>query len=203
MLYAHAYVDVDGCVIATCNVAKSVSTVQALYPEVVLRIDGVPVGLRHTNYGGPYHQHTSGDGTLIEHYTVVERMSDLADVRYAEINARSSELIAEGFQFTGTLSGGEGTATFSLSDENLRFLIGIHPIRVASTPMTLNVIDCNDALTIADATEFEALYAAAFGQIQSIQDAGMLLIDQVRAALGTATTAIELKPLLDAIVDNR
>lgn len=86
--------------IASAANAPSLVSYQNRTTEATQIIAGAPDSLvgklcvgRNGN-GYSYHQKTSGDGTLLSHYSLIEDVAALAAVRVAEVDARTAELIA-------------------------------------------------------------------------------------------------------------
>lgn len=99
---ATAYLDASNDVLALClaAVAPSLVDYQKRTTEATQVIAGVPDSLvgkfcvgRDGN-GYSYHRHTSGDGTLLANYTLIEDVAALAAVRVTEVDAKTAELIA-------------------------------------------------------------------------------------------------------------
>lgn len=71
------FLDEDGNVVALSTSDVSLVDAQALNPDITQRIANGPTGLVHVSaagrFGNPdyYHRHTSGDGTLIGHYSQI------------------------------------------------------------------------------------------------------------------------------------
>lgn len=117
-------------------------------------------------------------------------LSEYKDYRYAQIDKKSGELIANGYV--------HATKTFSLSHLAQTNLLGIYVARDElwmTYPITYNTIDDHDTHDIQDASEIEAMYQLALGTKKTHLDNGTALKNQIREA--STATAVQ------AIIDNR
>lgn len=117
-------------------------------------------------------------------------LSDVKAAKCAAIDARTSELIAQGFTYD--------SKTFSLSIEAQAKMAGVQQVKdnVAVTyPIVWNNIDDTDTVSLADAAALEAFYLAGVGAYRTHADSGTALKDQVRAASTVAA--------VEAITDSR
>ena len=185
----YAFLDADGSVMMACKTAKDIEVVAATdgLDSVVVRIDNAPVGLRHTHLGTWYHRLASGDGSEIGDYEKFQVVGDHKAVCSSSIDAKTADLIAEGFVFDGV--------TFSLSGAAQLNHAADYMSRATLGPVVYNNIDDTVAYVIPDVPTLEAFYAAAVATIRGHRGTGTVLKDQVRAA----TTIEEI----DAIEDTR
>jgi hypothetical protein len=110
--------------------------------------------------------------------------------KFAKIDAKTSELIASGFQFAGKV--------FSLSVNAQMKMMGINQIRSepeVEYPIHWNTKDDMDYYDVSNANEMRAFYLTGVGTYRAHVDIGSSLKDQVRIA--TSKTEV------DAIVDPR
>lgn len=108
--------------------------------------------------------------------------------RCAEIDQRTKELFAEGYEHAGK--------TFSLSLESQSNLNGAAMNAAALPyPFTINTIDDTDEYAIADADDMLALYGAAFTRKSTLIAGDAALKSAVRAAADEAA--------VNAVVDDR
>ncbi len=117
----------------------------------------------------------------------------LQETKNGEIDQRTSDLIAEGFQFPPTTG-----LVFSLSAEAQTNLLGLESARLDPAftyPVNWNSIDDEAVYAIPDADTAHSFYLTALGTIRAWKDSGTALKDQVRAATTPAEVA--------AVVDNR
>jgi len=111
----------------------------------------------------------------------------------AQIDQRTQQLIAQGFQFppsTGFI--------FSLSENAQTSILGLETARLDPAfayPVNWNSIDDEGLYSIPDAATAHSFYLTALGTIRAWKDSGTALKDQVRAATTPAEVA--------AVVDNR
>ncbi len=108
--------------------------------------------------------------------------------RYAEVDAKTDELIARGFPFQGLL--------FSTSIEAQSRMLGMDALRndpAMTYPIVFNSLDDEAALTISDAATVHALVLTGIGYYRAVIDSGSALKAQVRAA----TTVDEVLAVVD------
>ena len=118
------------------------------------------------------------------------RLPELKVAKSAAIDARTAELIAQGFAYDGEV--------FSLSLCAQSNLEGIYPVRNeagVSWPIQWSTLDNAAVYSIPDAAAFEAFYFAALGTKRARLDSGNALKAQVAAAASKAE--------VDAVEDNR
>jgi len=169
-------VSVAEAITAFCN-----SYDPALDPEDYVGLDVgsyVPVQPK----GGWYYSHTT--------QTLVESLVEAKKAKFAEVDARTDELIASGFTFA--------SKQFSLSQNAQSRLMGINQVRDDENvvyPIKWNTIDDSDTYSIPDSATVLGFYLTAVGTYRTHVDSGTTLKDQVRAA----TTIAEV----NAVVDNR
>lgn len=191
-----AYLDAAGNVVALSSTARDLASVQATLPEVVERVDGAPdgLGVKESPRYTVYHQRIAGQaGTDLSHYTAIDNLGPLRAAKIAEIDARTEELIAQGFEFPPA-SG----QRFSLSTNAQRTLLAADVMRDDPSftyPVNWNTLDDTGVLTVADSATLHNFVLTAVGTVRSILDAGTALKDAVRAATSRAE--------IDAVVDNR
>lgn len=109
--------------------------------------------------------------------------------KYAEIDARTDQLIYEGFMFAGK--------RFSLSLGAQLKMIGTNQVRARpeiAYPIVWNTIDDADKHQLVDADEVLAFYLQGVGTYRAHVDSGTELKDQVRAA----TTIAAVQAVEDA-----
>jgi hypothetical protein len=114
----------------------------------------------------------------------------LKQTRYAEIDARTDELIAAGFTYA--------SKQFSLSLASQNKMMGTHQVKddpALTYPVEWNTIDDTDSYSIADAADLDAFYLQALGTVRAHLDSGTSLKNSIRAAADTAA--------VDAVVDSR
>lgn len=110
--------------------------------------------------------------------------------KFIQIDGRTEELIASGFQYAGK--------TFSLSMNAQAKMMGINQIRSENEvvyPIRWNTKDDNDYYEIQNANDMRAFYLTGVGTYRAHVDAGTALKDLVRAATSKAE--------VDAVVDPR
>lgn len=111
--------------------------------------------------------------------------------RYAEIDARTEQLIAEGFEYPPT-SG----QVFSLSRSAQANLLGLKTMAddpAFSYPVTWNFLDDSGTLSIPDSATALAFYMTAVGTVRARRDSGTAIKDLIRAA----TTEAEVLAVVD------
>lgn len=115
-------------------------------------------------------------------------LTDYKHLRFNEIDARSSELIALGYTYGGQ--------QLSLSQNAQLNLLGLNDSRDELTyPIEYNNIDDTDVYWIQDAIDMHSMYMTALGTKKAHLDSGTALKDQIRSS----TTKAEV----DAVIDNR
>ena len=108
--------------------------------------------------------------------------------RYAEIDARTRELIAQGHTYASKV--------FSMSDNAQRNWQALDSIRTELTyPYTISTKDSLDTYDIVDATDMHNFFMNALNTSASHQLSGQAL----RIQINNATTRAEM----EAIIDNR
>lgn len=110
--------------------------------------------------------------------------------RYEQIDARTVELIFQGFTHAGKVFSlslpAQSYWTNMLVAKDILTATGAFPLRV-------NTLDDTDAHNIADATEVVTFYATAVGTVKGRLGSGTVLKDQIRAA----TTVDEVEDVVD------
>jgi len=110
----------------------------------------------------------------------------------AEIDGRTSDLIAEGFTHAGIV--------FSLSANAQSYWTNLYQARAIFTatggyPLRVNALDDSESYAVPDEADVEALYVAALGAVSGALGRGTFLKDSVRAAVTVED--------VDAIQDTR
>jgi len=133
---------------------------------------------------------SGGEETILD-TCVTEHLLDGAQARrYAEIDARTNELIAQGFVFGGKL--------FSLSDDAQVNIIGLDLSRddqMMTYPINYGAKDSGDYLALPDSATVHGLYLTALGTKRAHLDSGRTL----KTAVFEATTIAAV----NAVVDSR
>lgn len=111
--------------------------------------------------------------------------------RYSEIDARTEQLIAEGFEYPA--SSGQMFSLSTVAQANLLGLKTMAEDPAFIYPVTWNFIDDSGMLTIPDAATALAFYMTAVGAVRSRRDSGTAIKDQIRAA----TTEAEVLAIVD------
>lgn len=107
--------------------------------------------------------------------------------KFAEIDGRTSELIADGFSH-----GGE---TLSLSASARDSWLGLKLDKAAVVyPVVINSLDDSTTISIADTAAVDALFTAARQKRREHIDSGRALKDSIRAA----TTLAEVRAVADS-----
>ena len=127
-------------------------------------------------------------------------LADLKTAKMEEIDARTVELINEGFTYNAVV--------FSLSGQSQNNLLGVRAaiinakvtgttvqFEAAFFPLDYNSKDDLNEITLNTIAEFEAFFDTAMGKVRVILDGGTGFKKQVRAAVDKAG--------VDAVVDNR
>lgn len=129
---------------------------------------------------------TALDGTPTE-----ITLEDLKSIRFTEIDSRTGELIANGFEYppaSGKL--------FSLSTSAQINISALNQSRDELTyPINYNTIDDMDFYDVSDAADLHNMYLTALSVKKAHLDSGTALKAQVRAAVDDAG--------VNAVVDNR
>lgn len=193
----YAYLDVDNDVVAMSSTAYTLEQAQAAVPSVVTVVPDAPNELRtkgSQTASEPYwHRLTSGNGSSMDHWSAVEDVTPLQTQRMLEIDARTDQLFAQGFEYPA-----DSGKVFSLSVQSQMkitsaFLLREQPAFVY--PVRWNTRDNSDAHEMADAAALAAFYMAAVGTARAHLDSGTALKDAIRAATTTAE--------VNAVVDDR
>ena len=115
-------------------------------------------------------------------------LSELKEHRYEEIDAKTGELIFQGFVYSGV--------TFSMSTNAQSNLLGTYSAKELLTyPFAWNAKDDSSTYQIADAAEMATFFMTALATKKSHQDSGTALKTSVRDAVDIAA--------VNAITDNR
>jgi hypothetical protein len=189
-----AYLNAAGEVLATSSTAYTLVEAQAINAEVASVVVNAPEGLIAkpvADAGHPYyHQLESGDGTSLVHYTEVPKLKPLKVARAAEIDARTEELIAEGF----VASNGK---RFRINDAAmLRYGLLYEARNLAiAYPVLLNVYDNDGIQSLGSAAAVAVFYEEIVLGHRALLASGEALKQQII----DATTAAEVL----AVEDNR
>jgi len=189
-----AYLDASSDVVAMSTVERSLAVAQSVNPAIVVVVSGAPSelclkGASHYTY----HRKTSGDGTDILHYTAYEQLDGVKAVRFAEIDARTDELIELGFEYPP-----ESGQHFSLSSPAQMKLLAADAQRddpLFTYPVTWNSLSDTGSISLPDSATLHGFVLTAVGTVRAILDSGTTIKDAVRAA--------STKVALDAVVDPR
>lgn len=115
-------------------------------------------------------------------------LEEYKTARYNAIDARTTELVLEGFTYAGI--------QFSLSPSAQTNITNTYLARdIMSYPIAWNSKDDTAVHNIQDATEVISFYGTALTTVRIIRDAGTIIKNNIR----NATTIAEVS----AIVDNR
>ena len=130
----------------------------------------------------------------------VTPLSELKEKRYVEIDSRTTELIGEGFTYSGKI--------FSMSRQAqsnmlcVRTVIADHRavgtlagFEAAFFPLKFNTLDDKDSISLPKVDDFLAFYDTAMGTVRAHLDGGTGLKTMIRAAVDKAE--------VDAVVDER
>lgn len=189
-----AYLNATNEVIATSVTEYTLIEAQAIQPGITTIIANAPEALVVKGDASAeqpyYHQWTSGDGTLLVHYSQVEVLKPLKVQRAAEIDARTEELIAEGF----VASNGK---RFRIDDGALTRYQVMFEARNAgiSFPILVNEHANDNAQSLPSAAAIVSFVEEIYVGHQAIIASGSALKQQIIAASSVAE--------INAIVDNR
>ena len=115
-------------------------------------------------------------------------LDELRALRMAEIDAKTEELISEGFTYQSKL--------FSLSLNSQINISALNQSRTElSYPITYNTKDDMDAYSVTDATDMNNMYMTALSVKKAHLDSGSSLKQQIRDAADIAA--------VNAVIDNR
>ena len=132
---------------------------------------------------------TQGEKDLVD----AARLPEIKRLKFLEVDARTEEIIAQGFEFPPS-SG----VKISMSVEQQSRIMGMYTLRNDPNliyPISWNSLDDTTELTLSNASEVEAFYLTGVGTLRAILDSGTAVKDQIRLC----TT----KACVDAIVDPR
>lgn len=192
----YAYLDSADAVIATSTETHTLTQAQAINPLIASIVEDAPEALMvkgcETAECPFYHQYNSGSGTSIEDYDEVEVLSPLRLFRYQEIDARTQELISEGFVHSGS-------NRFRIDTEALCRYQAMYLTRndgSFSYPVLVTTYDDNGvAEELSDAAEVSSfVLELCLGYIDLVSSG-----EDLKAQIASAAT----KAAIDAIVDNR
>ena len=190
-----AYLDASSDVVAMSTVERSLAVAQSVNPAIVVVVSGAPDGLCIKGGGNThtYHRQTSGDGTDVSHYTAYEQLDGLKAARFAEIDARTDELVGLGFEYPP--SSGQ---RFSLSAPAQMKLLAADAQRddpLFTYPVVWNSLSDAGSISLPDSATLHGFVLTAVGTVRAVLDSGTTIKDAVRAA--------STKVALDAVVDPR
>lgn len=117
-------------------------------------------------------------------------LDDYKKLRYAEIDARTGELISEGFTYQSKV--------FSLSQNAQINILALDETRndpALTYPINYNTIDDMDSYDVVDATDLHSMYLTALSTKKGHIDSGTAIKTNIRNSLTKAE--------VDAIIDNR
>lgn len=130
------------------------------------------------------------DVTLLDGTPTELTLNEYKQLKSNAIDARTSELIEQGFSYA--------SKTFSLSGNAQTNILAIFTTRshaALTYPIAYSTIDDLDSYNIVDATDAENMYLTALATKRGHLDSGNALKDSIRAAVDEAG--------VDAVVDNR
>lgn len=120
---------------------------------------------------------SAGDETVLDTVIAAHCLALAKKAKIAEIDARTVDIIGEGFTYEGK--------QFSLSQAAQANLMGVYSIRndaAMTFPVDWNTIDDDDEpYEVVDIADFEAFYLAAFDALRVPLDGGTVLKTAVRA----------------------
>ena len=193
----YAYIDSSNDVVATSSTEYTLAQAQAAIPSVAQVIANAPSGLlikgQQTAAHPYWHRWSTGDGSTLAHYIHVEEVGPLKAARMLEIDARTEELFASGFEYPA-----ESGKIFSLSVQSQLKITSAWLMRNEAGfvyPVRWNTRDNVDVHEMGDAAALSTFYAVAIGTARAYCDSGTALKDAIRAA----TTSAEV----NAVIDNR
>ena len=133
---------------------------------------------------------SGGDQTILDGVVAAHPLKKTKVDKIAAIDARTDQLIAAGFTYSGKV--------FSLSSSAQDKMIGSHQVKddpALTYPIVWNNIDDTDSTSLADSAALNGFYLTALGTVRAHLDSGTALKDAVRAAADIAA--------VDAVVDSR
>jgi len=146
----------------------------------------------------PFHLKVSG-GCLAEMDQAEKDAVDPSRVpqakldKYGEIDVRTDELIAAGFEYPA-----DSGHRFSLSEEGQLNLLGVYNAKdspAMTYPIIWPTIEDDYDLSVTDAAMVESFYLTALGTVRAVRDSGTVLKDQVRS--------LTTLPAVESFVDPR
>lgn len=189
-----AYLNAADEVIAVSMTAYTLAQAQAINANVVSIVTNAPVGLvpkSQADAANPfYHQRTSGDGTSMVHYIEVPALLPLKITRAAEIDARTEELIAEGF----VASNGKRFAITDCAMLRYHVLFTARDAAIAY-PVLINTYGNDGVQSLANSTQVVAFVEEIFVGHQGVIASGSALKQQIINATSVAE--------INAVIDNR
>lgn len=197
----YAYLNAGGDVLGVSTNSRTLVQAQAIDATITTVITGAPadlIAVLHSRQNGLpayYHQKTSGDGTLIGHYSQVARLDELKQKRFDEINERTEELFVTGVEVPAS-SG----IYYSLSLEAQNAITQGNERRNEAgffdpDPYVINSIDDTAQYVCTTATMVNNVFIEVGKRVRAIRKGGTDLKESIRQA---AT-----KGAVDAVVDTR
>jgi hypothetical protein len=187
---SYAYLDVGDTVRAVSSTDRSLAEVQAVIPEVTVKISGAPEGLEGKESEGFFwHHKIGGDGTHLTDYERVDNLPRYRAVKNEEIDKRTREIIAQGAPYDGHV--------FSMDlPDQMTYLSLCLAVMAGQAVYPIEVRDMTDQpYYLVDATAYYTFFFTGLGYVQGVLHSGRVLKDQVNAC---ATVAC-----INSIVDPR
>lgn len=190
-----AHLNSGGDVVATSVTEYTLAQAQALNPNITTIVPNAPPGLVVKGRESPthphYHRFSGGSGSDIGDYSEITVLLPLKAAKAAEIDARTEELIAEGF----VASNGK---RFKIDDCSLFRYHVMYAIRnhaEAVYPVVVTTHDGMNAQTLSNNGMVASFTEEMFLGQQAILASGSALKQQ----LISASSLVEV----EAVVDNR
>ncbi len=189
----YVFLDATGIVVANSPQDLPLTQSKVVASGAVLKIAGAPIAVKYRGQPNSdiYHQKTSGDGTDISHYAVLEYIEWEKARRYAQIDAKTDELIKVGFT--------HDSKQFSLSlaaQSNWNGLITAFKADLitdpADFPFHVTTLD-NDDYAIPDGTALLTIGGLVLGTVSAHLTSGRIL----KKAILDATTMAEIASVVD------
>lgn len=117
-------------------------------------------------------------------------LQNIKNVRYTEIDKKTTKLISDGFTFS--------KKQFSLSSSAQNTLTGLYAIRDEvglSYPILWNTLDDSDIFELSDSDMVKIFYLTAVATYRAHLDSGTVLKNSIRLA--------EDRAIIDSIIDER
>jgi hypothetical protein len=191
----HAFLDAANSVIGKSATPYTLTEAQALNSDIASLVANAPPELVAKGEESPdkpyYHRRTSGDGTSIDDYTEITVLLPLKVAKANEIDARTEELIGEGF----VASNGK---RFTIDDSSLTRYHVLYATRLHGSmvyPVVITTFDGQNAQVLNNSAFVSGFVEEAFLAFEAIIASGSALKQQLIAA----STLAEV----EAVVDNR